>query len=55
MNAEPEEGAEDRKGCSGRVGKMIFSAGVKQLAAVAYVPKAQEGKVVIDYKTASNL
>ena len=47
MNAEPEEGAEDRKGCSGRVGKMIFSAGVKQLAAVAYVPKAQEGKVAI--------
>jgi len=25
------------KGCSGRVGKMIFSAGVKQLAIVAYV------------------
>ena len=47
MNANPEEGAEDRKGCSGHVGKMVFSAGVKQLAAVAYVPKAQEGKVVI--------
>ena len=27
MNAEPVEGAEDRKGCSGRVGKMVFSAG----------------------------
>eukprot|EP00965_Chrysotila_dentata_P192355 6175128-Pleurochrysis_carterae.AAC.1 len=27
MNADPEEGAEDRKGCSGHVGKMIFSAG----------------------------
>jgi len=38
MNAMPEEGAEDRKGCSGHVGKMIFSAGVKQLACVAYVP-----------------
>merc|ERR1719393_75822 len=31
MNAQPEEGAEERKGCSGHVGKMIFSAGVKQL------------------------
>ena len=47
MNAQPDEGAEDRKGCSGRVGKMIFSAGVKQLAAVAYVPEAFEDKVPI--------
>jgi len=38
MNAEPDPEAEDRKGCSGHVGKMIFSAGVKQLACVAYVP-----------------
>jgi len=38
MNAQPDPEAEDRKGCSGHVGKMIFSAGVKQLACVAYVP-----------------
>lgn len=37
MNAEPDPEAEDRKGCSGHVGKMIFSAGVDQLAIVAYV------------------
>jgi len=34
--ADPDN-SEERKGCSGRVGKMIFSAGVKQLARVAYV------------------
>ena len=45
MNANPEEGAEDRKGCSGHVGKMIFSAGVKQLAIVAYVPADKAAKV----------
>merc|ERR1719409_71675 len=38
MNAEPDPEAEDRKGCSGLVGKMIFSAGVEQLAMVGYVP-----------------
>ena len=45
MNANPEEGAEDRKGCSGHVGKMVFSAGVKQLAIVAYVPADKAEKV----------
>jgi len=45
MNAEPDPDAEDRKGCSGRVGKMIFSAGVRQLAMVAYVPEALAEKV----------
>jgi len=45
MNANPEGGAEDRKGCSGHVGKMIFSAGVKQLAIVAYVPADKAAKV----------
>ena len=44
MNAEPEEGAEDRKGCSGHVGKMIFSAGTTQLALVAYVPDGTHNK-----------
>merc|ERR1712070_365565 len=40
MNAEPTPGEEERKGCSGHIGKMIFSAGVDQLALVAYVPAA---------------
>ena len=44
MNANPEEGAEDRKGCSGHVGKMIFSAGVEQLAIVGYVPGKEHNK-----------
>ncbi|EOD08648.1 hypothetical protein EMIHUDRAFT_106019 [Emiliania huxleyi CCMP1516] len=47
MNAEPDPDAEDRKGCSGRVGKMIFSAGTEQLALVAYVPEALAEKVSI--------
>lgn len=45
MNAQPEEGDEERKGCSGHVGKMIFSAGANQLAIVSYVPAAQEEKI----------
>ena len=44
MNAEPDPEAEDRKGCSGHVGKMIFSAGVEQLAIVAYVPDKEHNK-----------
>jgi len=44
MNAEPDPEAEDRKGCSGHVGKMIFSAGVEQLAIVAYVPDGSHNK-----------
>ena len=47
MNAEPDPDAEDRKGCSGRVGKMIFSAGVQQLAMVAYVPAGSAEKVLL--------
>ena len=45
MNAEPDAEAEDRKGCSGHVGKMIFSAGVDQLAMIGYVPKAKAERV----------
>merc|ERR1711902_31084 len=37
MNAEPIPGEEERKGCSGHIGKMIFSVGVEQLAVAAYV------------------
>eukprot|EP00927_Polykrikos_kofoidii_P039183 TRINITY_DN3361_c0_g1_i1.p1 TRINITY_DN3361_c0_g1~~TRINITY_DN3361_c0_g1_i1.p1 ORF type:complete len:471 (+),score=121.65 TRINITY_DN3361_c0_g1_i1:114-1526(+) len=45
MNAEVDEGAEERKGGSGKIGKMIFSAGVDQLGIVAYVPKHLQGKI----------
>ena len=44
MNGEPDPGAEDRKGCSGHIGKMIYSAGVEQLALVAYVPDNEHNK-----------
>jgi hypothetical protein len=39
MNAKPIPGEEERKGCSGHIGKMIFSCGVEQLAVIAYVPE----------------
>merc|ERR1719453_2344020 len=38
MNAKAIPGEEERKGCSGHIGKTIFSAGTQQLALVAYVP-----------------
>ena len=44
MNSDPDPDAEDRKGCSGHVGKMIYSAGVAQLALVAYVPADEHNK-----------
>ena len=44
MNAQPKPDDEERKGCSGHVGKMIFSAGAHQLAIVAYVPKPEANK-----------
>merc|ERR1712010_442781 len=43
MNATPVPGEEERKGCSGHIGKMIFSAGVERLAVVAYVPEDKVG------------
>jgi len=45
MNAEADPEAEERKGCSGHVGKMIFSAGAEQLAVVAYVPEAKKDEL----------
>jgi len=45
MNNKPIEGDEERKGCSGHVGKMIFSAGTEQLAVVAYVPEEKQGEL----------
>ena len=45
MNAAPDPAnEEERKGCSGHVGKMVFSAGATQLAMVAYVPDGDVGK-----------
>merc|ERR1740116_433582 len=43
MNAESDPTQEERKGGSGGIGKMIFSAGTEQLAVVAYVPEAKQG------------
>merc|ERR1719476_201898 len=45
MNAKVDEGAEERKGGSGHIGKMVFSAGIKQLAVVAYVPKEKQAEL----------
>merc|ERR1712238_497779 len=41
MNAQAIPGDEERKGCSGHIGKTIFSCGVDQLAVIAYVPEAK--------------
>lgn len=40
MNAESDPTEEERKGGSGRIGKMIFSACTEHLAVLAYVPEA---------------
>merc|ERR1712004_560721 len=45
MNAESDPTEEERKGGSGRIGKMIFSAGTEHLAIVAYVPEAKQSEV----------
>merc|ERR1712107_971839 len=42
MNAKSDPTEEERKGGSGHIGKMIFSAGVEQLAVVAYVPEEKQ-------------
>merc|ERR1712187_155210 len=43
MNAKSDPTEEERKGGSGHIGKMIFSAGAEQPAVVAYVPEAKQG------------
>jgi len=48
MNADADPTAEDRKGCAGGVGKLIFSAGTKSLIMIANVPKPQDAKVNIE-------
>lgn len=45
MNAKSDPTEEERKGGSGHIGKMIFSAGVNQLAVVAYVPTAKQDEL----------
>jgi len=44
MNTKSDPTEEERKGGSGHVGKMVFSAGVEQLAIVAYVPEEKHGE-----------
>merc|ERR1712187_236425 len=43
MNAKSDPTEEERKGGSGHIGKMVFSAGADQLAIVAYVPEEKQG------------
>jgi len=45
MNEKSDPTEEERKGGSGNIGKMVFSAGVDQLALVAYVPEAKHGEL----------
>jgi hypothetical protein len=40
MNAEVDEAAEERKGGSGHLGKMLLSAGNTKVAFICHVPKA---------------
>merc|ERR1712232_771814 len=42
MNEKSDPTEEERKGGSGHIGKMVFSAGVEQLAVVAYVPTEKQ-------------
>mmetsp|Transcript_27840 Transcript_27840/g.79021 ORF Transcript_27840/g.79021 Transcript_27840/m.79021 type:complete len:290 (-) Transcript_27840:22-891(-) len=48
MNAKSDPTEEERKGGSGHIGKMIFSAGVDQLAVAAYVPEEKQGDLVCE-------
>merc|ERR1712151_1355282 len=45
MNAKSDPTEEERKGGSGHIGKMVFSAGVDQLAVVAYVPEEKQSEL----------
>merc|ERR1711972_974855 len=45
MNAESDPTEEERKGGSGRIGKMIFSACTDHLAVLAYVPAALKDSI----------
>jgi alanyl-tRNA synthetase len=45
MNVKSDPTEEERKGGSGHIGKMIFSAGAERLAIVAYVPEEKQGSL----------
>merc|ERR1712113_764367 len=45
MNAKSDPSEEERKGGSGHIGKMVFSAGLEQLAIVAYVPEDKRAEI----------
>merc|ERR1712025_289851 len=45
MNEKSDPTEEERKGGSGHIGKMIFSAGVEGLAVVAYVPEEKQSEL----------
>merc|ERR1719329_1482418 len=45
MNAKSDPTEEERKGGSGHIGKMVFSAGIDQLAVVAYVPEEKQSEL----------
>merc|ERR1712070_791278 len=45
MNEKSDPTEEERKGGSGRIGKMIFSAGTEQLAVMAYIPEALKDSI----------
>merc|ERR1712039_812822 len=46
MNAKSDPTEEERKGGSGHIGKMVFSAGTEQLAILAYVPEEKQADLV---------
>jgi len=48
MNAKSDPTEEERKGGSGHIGKMVFSAGPEKLAIVAYVPEAKHAELVCE-------
>jgi len=45
MNEKSDPTEEERKGGSGNIGKMVFSAGTDQLALCAYVPESKQGEL----------
>merc|ERR1711920_1110876 len=48
MNTKSDPTEEERKGGSGHIGKMVFTAGTEQLAIVAYVPEDEQSELVCE-------
>merc|ERR1712150_197862 len=48
MNTKSDPAEEERKGGSGHIGKMVFSAGTDQLAICAYVPEEKQAELECD-------